>query len=85
LRKEVLEAQKELVGRKMKSSRGCFSFSGRKLPLDQIAYLMAESSNSAALSKIRAFLEQVGARFANALPIVATELEALGMARGATV
>ena len=32
-----------------------------KLPLDQMAYLLAESSNSAALSKIRAYLQQVAA------------------------
>jgi len=43
---------------------------------------MAESSNSAALSKIRAFLNK-WRPVRNALPIVATELEALGMARGA--
>jgi len=39
-------------------------------------------SNSAALSKIRAFLNK-WRPVRNALPIVATELEALGMARGA--
>src|SRR6266404_4601425 len=78
---EVLEAQKELVGRKMKAPVDAFHFL-EKLPLDQIAYLMAESSNSAALSKIRAFLNK-WRPVRNALPIVATELEALGMARGA--
>ena len=46
-----------------------------------MAYLLAESSNSAALSKIRAYLNKwrpvrIG------LPMVANELEALGMARG---
>src|SRR5580700_1036017 len=51
------------------------------MPLDQIAYLLAESTNSAALSKIRAYLNKwrpvrIG------LPMVANELEALGMARG---
>ncbi len=54
--------------------------SGRK-PLEQAAYLLAESRNSAALSKIRAYLNRwrpmrIG------LPGVANELEALGMARG---
>jgi len=29
-----------------------------KMPLDQVAYLMAESNKSAALSKIRAFLNK---------------------------
>ena len=44
-----------------------------KMPLDQMAYLLAESSNSAALSKIRAYLHKwrpirIG------LPVVANEL-----------
>ena len=52
-----------------------------KMPLDQIAYLMAESNKSAALSKIRAFLNK-WRPIRNALPVVATELEALGMVRG---
>jgi hypothetical protein len=52
-----------------------------KTPLDQIAYLMAESNKSAALSKIRAFLNK-WRPIRIALPVVATELEALGMARG---
>jgi hypothetical protein len=52
-----------------------------KMPLDQIAYLMAESNKSAALSKIRAFLNK-WRPVRNALPVVATELEALGMPRG---
>jgi hypothetical protein len=51
------------------------------MPLDQVAYLLAESRNSAALSKIRAYLNKwrpirIG------LPTVGNELEALGMARG---
>src|SRR5438552_3645558 len=49
--------------------------------LDQIAYLMAESNKSAALSKIRAFLNK-WRPIRIALPAVVTELEALGMARG---
>jgi len=53
-----------------------------KMPLDQIAYLMAESNKSAALSKIRAFLNK-WRPIRIALPVVATELEALGMQRGA--
>src|SRR2546429_276848 len=77
---ESLEAQKELVGRKMNASVDAFRFL-EKLPLDQIAYLMAESNKSAALSKIRAFLNK-WRPVRNALPVVATELEALGMPRG---
>jgi tRNA nucleotidyltransferase (CCA-adding enzyme) len=78
---EALLAQKELVGRKMKAPVDAFHFL-EKLPLDQIAYLMAESNNSAALSKIRAFLSK-WRPVRNALPVVAAELEALGMPRGA--
>src|SRR5437762_717337 len=77
---EVLEAQKELLGRKMNAPVDAFRFL-EKMPLDQIAYLMAESNKSAALSKIRAFLNK-WRPIRNALPVVATELEALGMVRG---
>src|SRR6266700_4046023 len=77
---EALEAQKELVGRKMKAPVDAFRFL-EKMPLDQIAYLMAESNKSAALSKIRAFLNK-WRPIRIALPVVANELEALGMARG---
>jgi len=77
---ESLEAQRELTGRKMDAPIDAFRFL-EKLPLDQIAYLMAESNKSAALSKIRAFLNK-WRPVRNALPVVATELEALGMPRG---
>ena len=77
---EALEAQKELLGRKLNAPVDAFRFL-EKLPLDQIAYLMAESNKSAALSKIRAFLNK-WRPIRIALPAVATELEALGMARG---
>jgi len=77
---EALQSQKELVGRKLKAPVDAFHFL-EKMPLDQIAYLLAESNNSAALSKIRAFLNK-WRPIRNALPVVASELEALGMARG---
>src|SRR3989454_238682 len=77
---EALDAQKELVGRKMNAPVDAFRFL-EKMPLDQIAYLMAETNKSAALSKIRAFLNK-WRPIRNALPVVATELEALGMVRG---
>src|SRR6266404_466772 len=77
---ESFEAQKELVGRKMNAPADAFRFL-EKLPLDQLAYLMAESNNSGALSKIRAFLNK-WRPVRNALPVVAAELEALGMPRG---
>src|SRR5579859_4948034 len=78
---EALEAQKELAGRKMNAPIEAYRFI-EKLPLDQVAYLLAESRNSAALSKIRAYLNK-WRPMRNTLPAVANELEALGMARGA--
>src|SRR5467141_660830 len=77
---ESFEAQKELVGRKMNAPVDAFRFL-ESLPLDQLAYLMAESNNSSALSKIRAFLNK-WRPVRNALSVVAAELEALGMPRG---
>src|SRR5437867_153565 len=77
---EALEAQKELLGRKMNAPVDAFRFL-EKMPLDQIAYLMAESNKSVARSKIRALLNKLRP-IRNALPVVATELEALGMVRG---
>jgi tRNA nucleotidyltransferase (CCA-adding enzyme) len=78
--KDALEAQKELAGRKMNAPIDAYRFI-EKLPLDQVAYLLAESRNSAALSKIRAYLNK-WRPIRIALPTVANELEALGMARG---
>jgi hypothetical protein len=77
---EADAAAKELSGRKMNAPIDAYRFL-EKVPLDQVAYLLAESRNSAALSKIRAYLNKwrpmrIG------LPGVANELEALGMARG---
>jgi len=76
----ALTAQKELVGRKMNAPIDAYRFL-EKLPLDQLAYLLAESNNSGALSKIRAYLNK-GRPIRAGLQTVANELEALGMARG---
>jgi tRNA nucleotidyltransferase (CCA-adding enzyme) len=78
---EALEAQKELTGRKMNAPIEAYKFL-EEMPLDQTAYLLAESNNSAALSKVRAYLHKwrpvrIG------LPAVVNELQALGMPRGA--
>jgi len=78
---KTVVAQKELAGRKMQAPVDAYRFL-EKLPLEQMAYLLAESNNSGALSKIRAYLHKwrpirIG------LPQVGNELEALGMARGA--
>jgi tRNA nucleotidyltransferase/poly(A) polymerase len=77
---EALTAQKALIGRKMNTPIEAYRFL-EKLPLDQMAYLLAESRNSGALSKIRAYLHKwrpIRATLAG----VGNELEALGMARG---
>jgi tRNA nucleotidyltransferase/poly(A) polymerase len=77
---EALKAQKELAGRKMRAPIDAYRFL-EKVPLEQMAYLLAESNNSGALSKIRAYLNK-WRPIRNGVPVVATELEALGMARG---
>jgi hypothetical protein len=78
---KTLAMQKELVGKKMQAPVDAYRFL-EKLPLEQVAYLLAESNNSGALSKIRAYLHK-WRPIRNGLPQVANELEALGMARGA--
>jgi tRNA nucleotidyltransferase (CCA-adding enzyme) len=77
---EAFDAQKELVGRKMNAPVDAYHFL-EKFPLDQMAFLLAESNNSGALSKIRAYLNK-WRPIRNGLAVVGTELEALGMARG---
>jgi tRNA nucleotidyltransferase (CCA-adding enzyme) len=75
----AFSAQKELTGRKMKAPIDFYRFLER-LPIDQMAYLLAESNNSGALSKIRAYLHK-WRPIRSALPTVANELEALGFPR----
>jgi tRNA nucleotidyltransferase (CCA-adding enzyme) len=77
---EALEGQKELTGRKTATPIDAYRFL-EEMPVDRLAYLLAESRNSAALSKIRAYLHK-WRPIRIALPGVANELEALGMARG---
>jgi tRNA nucleotidyltransferase/poly(A) polymerase len=77
---ETFRAQKELTGRKMKTPIDFYRFL-EKLPIDQMAYLLAESNNSGALSKIRAYLHK-WRPIRSTLPTVVNELEALGFARG---
>jgi hypothetical protein len=52
-----------------------------KMPLERMAYLLAESNNSGALSKIRAYLNK-WRPIRLGLPGVTGELEAIGMPRG---
>ncbi len=77
---KALAAQKELAGKKTQAPVDAYRFL-EKLPVEQVAYLMAESRNSGALSKIRAYLHK-WRPIRNGLPQAASELEALGMARG---
>ena len=78
--KEVVGEMKELTGRKLNAPADAYKFL-EKYPVDRIAYALAESSNSGALSKIRAYLHKWRPVRAG-LPMVANELEAIGYARG---
>ncbi len=76
--KTIQSAQKELTGKKVATPLQAYRFL-EKLPLDQIAYIMAESNNSAANSKIRAYLNK-WRPIRSGLPTVIQELTAIGMA-----
>jgi tRNA nucleotidyltransferase/poly(A) polymerase len=78
---KALTVQKELVGRKLQAPADVYKFI-EKTPTERIAYLLAESRNSSAISKIKAYLSKWRPMRA-ALPVVAAELQALGMERGA--
>ena len=78
---KAFATQKELVGKKMQAQVEAYRFL-EKLPLEQMAYLLAESNHSGALSKIRAYLHK-WRPIRSGLTQVGNELEALGMARGA--
>jgi tRNA nucleotidyltransferase (CCA-adding enzyme) len=75
------ETQKELAGKKGKTPIEAYRYI-EKLPLEVVAYILAESNNSAAVSKIKSFLHK-WRPIRQALPVVSNELEALGMPRGA--
>jgi tRNA nucleotidyltransferase (CCA-adding enzyme) len=77
---KAMEVQKELVGKKTKTPIEAYQYI-EKLPLDVMAYLLAESNNSAAVSKLKSFLNK-WRPIRQALPVVVTELEHLGMERG---
>jgi tRNA nucleotidyltransferase (CCA-adding enzyme) len=74
------EAQKDLAGKKGKTPIEAYRYI-EKLPLDVVAYILSESNNSGALSKLKSFLHK-WRPIRQALPVVVTELETLGMARG---
>src|SRR6202166_3273338 len=79
--KHVQSVQKELTGKKVSTPLEAYKFL-EKLPVDEVASLMAESNNSAAVSKIRAFLTK-WRPLRSGVPTVVTELTALGMPSGA--
>jgi tRNA nucleotidyltransferase (CCA-adding enzyme) len=78
--KEALAAQKQLTSRKLNAPLDAYKFL-EKQPVDRLGFLLAESSNSAALSKIRAYLHK-WRPIRGSLTTVANELEALGYPRG---
>jgi hypothetical protein len=79
--KHIQGVQKELTGKKVSTPLEAYKFL-EKLPVDQIAYIMAESNNSAAVSKIRAYLNK-WRPLRSGLPLVINELTTLGMPAGA--
>jgi tRNA nucleotidyltransferase (CCA-adding enzyme) len=77
---EALDVQKELTGKKTKTAFEAYRYV-EKMPLEVVAYLLAESNNSAAVSKLKAYLHK-WRPIRQALPVVVNELEAIGMPRG---
>ncbi len=80
LESEAAKTVKLLAGRKTASPRDAYAFLD-KTRLDLLAYILAESSNGKAVSKIRNYLNK-WRPMRQALPSVATELEAVGLERG---
>jgi len=77
---EVAADLKELTGRKLNAPADAYKFL-EKMPVERIAYALAESNNSGALSKIRAYLNK-WRPIRSTIPTVANELAALGFPRG---
>jgi len=77
---EALAAQKELIGKKMAAPIDAYRFLER-MPVDRLAHLLAFSSNSTAVSKIRAYLNK-WRPLRLGIPAVANELTAIGMPAG---
>jgi len=80
LEEAAAKAQKMLARRKTAAPGDAYRFL-EKLPLDQMAVLLAESSNSKALGKIRNYIHK-WRPLRQELPNVETELAGLGMSRG---
>ena len=77
---KVAIVEKELTGKKTNSPIDAYHFI-EKLPMEYVAYILAESNKSAAVSKLKAYLHK-WRPIRIALPAVTNELEALGMPRG---
>ena len=77
---EALAMQKELLGRKLNAPIDAYHFL-EKQQLDRIGYLLAESSKSGALSKIRAYLNKWRPLRAG-VATIGNELGTIGMPRG---
>jgi tRNA nucleotidyltransferase (CCA-adding enzyme) len=80
LESEAAKIVKMLAGPKTASPRDTYAFL-EKTRQDLLAYIVAESSNSKAVGKIRNYLFK-WKPMRNALPGVAAELEAVGLERG---
>ena len=80
MRKRRKLRAKELSGKKLNAPIDAYKFL-EKLPTDRMAYLMAETRNSAALSKIKAYLTS-GGHCERELPVVREELTRIGMPAG---
>jgi len=72
---------KELAGKKLKTAIDAYKFL-EKVPVEKVAYLLAESRNSTALSKIRAYLNK-WRPLRTSIPLVREELTRIGMPAGA--
>ena len=77
---ESANMTKLLSGPKTAAARDAYAFLERA-PLDLLAYILAESSNGKAVGKIKTYFTK-WKPLRQALPSVATELEALGVERG---
>ena len=80
LESESAKIVKLLAGPKTASPREAYAFL-EKTRQDLLAYILAESSNSKAVGKIRNYMFK-WKPLRNALPGVATELESIGLERG---
>ena len=77
---EAQATAKELAGKKMAAPIDAFRFL-EKMPVDTMAQLLAFSSNSGAVSKIRAYLHK-WRPLRQGIPAIANELAAIGMPAG---